>query len=189
MEESDAKLVQLCLSKDPLAWEQLIRTHGRKILNMAHRYTGNHAVAEELTQDIFLKVYQNLSRFASGRGSFQSWIMSVGRNHIVDYWRAHRREKEEVPLDEPGVPETKSTRIHPFKAMHTKEQGKLLESALQELPLELKEAVILRDIEDLTYHEIAELVNIPEGTVKSRINRGRVRLAGILRKRQLHELL
>ena len=189
LEESDAKLVQLCLAKDSLAWEQLVRTHARKILNMAYRYTGNNAVAEELTQDIFLKVYQNLSSFSSGRGSFQSWIMSVGRNHIVDYWRAHKREKEEVPLEEPGLPETKSTGIHPFKALYTKEKGELLESALEELPLELKEAVILRDIEELSYQEIVDLVNIPEGTVKSRINRGRIRLAQVLRKRDLNELL
>ena len=156
---------------------------------MAYRYTGNHAVAEELTQDIFLKVYQNLTSFSTGRGSFQSWIMSVGRNHIVDYWRAHKRQKEEVPLEESGIPETRSTGIHPFEALHTKEKGELLDSALEELPLELKEVIILRDIDDLSYREITDLASIPEGTVKSRISRGRIRLAGILRKRQLHELL
>ena len=156
---------------------------------MAYRYTGNHAVAEELTQDIFLEVYQNLSGFSAGHGSFQSWIMSVSRNHIVDYWRAHKREKGEVPLEAPGMPEAKSTGIHPFKALRTKETGELLDSALEELPLELKEAVILRDIEDLSYQEIADLVDIPEGTVKSRINRGRIRLARVLRKRDLDELL
>ncbi len=146
------------------------------------------AVAEELTQDIFLKIYQKLSSFAPGRGSFQSWIMSVGRNYIIDYWRAHKLEKEIVPLEEPGLPEVRSTGLHPFEALHTKEKGKLLESALEELPLELKEAIILRDIEDLSYQEITDLLKIPEGTVKSRINRGRIRLAGILRKRQEHEL-
>ena len=188
MEESDAKLVQLCLAKDSQAWEQLLRTHARKILNMAYRYTGNHAVAEELTQDIFLKVYQNLSSFSIGRGSFQSWIMSVGRNHIVDYWRAHKREKDEVPLEEPDVPEARSARNHPFRTLHNKERGALLESALAELPLELKEAVVLRDIEELSYQEIADLANIPEGTVKSCINRGRIRLAQVLRKRDMNEL-
>lgn len=184
MQELDSKVVERCVKGDFQAWDGLVRTYTGRLLNMAFRYTGNYSVAEELTQDVFLRIYQNLGSFRSETGSLQNWILRVGRNLIIDHYRAHKREKtvagsEELELLDFG---DQSGRQSPFENLHLKEKAKFLYSGLGRLSPELKEAVILRDIEGFAYQEIAEILEIPEGTVKSRINRGRIELARILRK-------
>ena len=184
MQDSDAKLVHRCVSGDSRAWDSLVRSYSGRLLNMAFRYTGSYSVAEELTQEVFLKVYQNLPAFRPQAGSLQNWVMRVGRNLVIDYYRAHRREKnvagsEELEvLDFGADPHTPS----PFENLYLKEKARFLYAGLERLSPELKEAVLLRDIEGLAYQEIADLLQIPEGTVKSRINRGRIELAKALRQ-------
>lgn len=155
---------------------------------MAYQYTNNYSVSQELTQDIFLKVYENLSAFRPESGSLQNWIMRVGRNLIIDYYRAHKREKHVAGSEELETLDFRqdSKNPDPFESLYMKEQAGVLQTALQRLSPELKEAVILRDIQGFAYQEIAGYLGIPEGTVKSRINRGRVELAKTLRKQQ-HE--
>jgi len=157
---------------------------------MAYHYTNNYSVSQELTQDIFLKVYENFSAFRPESGSLQNWIMRVGRNLIIDYYRAHKREKNVA-----GSEELDTLDFHkdsdipgPFENLYLKEKASLLQLGLEKLSLELKEAVILRDIQGFTYQEIADLLEIPEGTVKSRINRGRVELAKALRQPQNRQI-
>lgn len=151
---------------------------------MAYRYTGNHSVAEELTQDAFLKIYQNLSSYNPESGSLTNWIMRVGRNLIIDHYRAHRRDRSVA-----GTEEIESLDLHketgllnPFESVHLREKAELLQRGMNQLTPELREAVILRDIEGFSYLEMAEMLGIPEGTVKSRINRGRIELARALQR-------
>ena len=153
---------------------------------MAYHYTNNYSVAQELTQDIFLKVYQNLGAFKPESGSLQNWIMRVGRNLIIDHYRAHKREKHVAGSEELEILDFKqeSKDPNPFENLYLKEKAEFLQSGLEKLSRELREAVILRDIQGFAYQEMAELLDIPEGTVKSRINRGRVELAKALRRRQ-----
>ena len=151
---------------------------------MAYHYTGRLDVAEEVTQEIFLKVYQNLRSYSASTGSLRNWIMRVARNLIIDHYRASRHDRQVAGSEELEVLdfETDSKLANPFDSLYLKEKADYLMRGLETLTPELKEAVVLRDIEGLTYQEIADLLEIPEGTVKSRINRGRIELAKALRK-------
>lgn len=155
-----------------------------KIYNMAYRYTRRFDVAEELTQDIFLKVFQNLRSYRPDSGPLRNWVMRVGRNLIIDRYRATRHEKNVAGSEELEKVDfhVESGRRNPFENVYLKEKAEFLMTGLETLTAELREAVTLRDIEGLAYLEIAQLLEIPEGTVKSRINRGRIELAKSLRK-------
>jgi RNA polymerase sigma-70 factor, ECF subfamily len=169
---------------DARAWEFLVQSYGRRIINMAYHYTGRLDVSEELTQEIFLKVYQNLRSYSSSTGSLRNWIMRVARNLIIDHYRATRHDKQVAGSEELEVLDFEQDRqtVSPFDNLYLKEKAQFLRRGLETLTPELKEAVLLRDIEGLSYQEIADLLEIPEGTVKSRINRGRIELAKVLRK-------
>jgi RNA polymerase sigma-70 factor (ECF subfamily) len=184
LKNADAKIVQRCVQGDTGAWEGLVRMYSGRLMNLAYRYTANYSVSEELTQDIFIKVYQNLDSFRADSGSLQNWILRVGRNLIIDHYRSHKREKHVAgseELEALDFSESTSSR-NPFETVHLKEKAEFLNKGLQKISPELKEAVLLRDIEGFAYQEIADMLQIPEGTVKSRINRGRIELAKTLRK-------
>lgn len=190
MESSDAKLVERCIEKDARAWETLVHAYSGRILNMAYQYTGRRDVAEELTQDVFLRIFQNLNSFRPDSGPLRNWIMRVGRNLIIDHYRATRQEKNVAGSQELETLDFKQdTRVSdPFENLYVSEKSAFVMEGLQELTAELKEAVVLRDLQGLSYQEIAKMLDIPEGTVKSRINRGRIELAKTLkRKRQAQE--
>ncbi len=179
MQASDVILVNRCLDGDSQAWEVIVRSYTGRLLNMGYQYLGSYAVAEELTQDIFLKVYQNLASFHPETGSLKSWIMRVGRNLIIDYYRSHKKEKNVAGSEELEVLDIKcnNRETTPFDSLYLREKAEFLHSLLDKISPELKEAVILRDIEELSYQEISERIEIPVGTVKSRINRGRIELS------------
>lgn len=184
MPESDAKLVERCKAGDARAWESVVKTYTGRIMNMAYRYTHNYAVAEELTQDVFVKIYGNLDSYRPDTGSFRNWLLRVGRNLIIDHYRAHKREKHVAGSEELEVLDFTEQRgdPSPYQSLHQKEKAEFLYRSMEQLSFELKEAVLLRDIEGFSYREIANMLSIPEGTVKSRINRGRVELARTLRQ-------
>jgi len=181
----DNKLVERCLQGDDAAWETIVNMYAKRIYNLGYRYTGRREEAEDLTQEIFIRVYQNLNSFRSDAGNFQSWVLRVGRNLIIDHYRQSRRfqqsagseEMEEMKLEDDKLP-------NPHRMIEQDEASRFLQDGLQSLPPELKEAIILRDLEGMAYQEIAGLLGIPEGTVKSRINRGRIELAKLLSKRR-----
>jgi len=181
----DEKLVERCLQGDDSAWEGLVGTFGRRIYNLSYRYTGRRDEAEDLTQEIFIRIYQNLRAFRSDAGSFQNWMLKVGRNLIIDHYRQSRRfqaaagseEMLEMQLEDEKTP-------NPHRIVEQDEAARFVRGGLQKLSPELKEAVILRDIEGMAYQDIAGLLSIPEGTVKSRINRARLELAKLLVKRR-----
>ena len=190
MQPSEVKLVQRCAEGDARAWEGIVATYTGRLLNMAYHYTSNYSVSQELTQDIFLKVYENLAAFRPESGSLQNWIMRVGRNLIIDYYRAHKREKNVAGSEELDTLDFRkeSNVPDPFENLYLKEKAFFIQEGLETLSPELKEAVILRDIQGNTYQEIADLLSIPEGTVKSRINRGRVELTKALRQKRYEQI-
>ena len=185
MLSGEQKLVERCLQGDDAAWEAVVISHGKRIFNLSYRYTNRKEEAEDLTQEILIRVYQNLKSFRSEAGSFQSWVLRVARNLIIDRYRQSRRfaqtggseELETLNLTDNKVP-------NPQRVAEQNEASRFLRNGLQALSPELKEAIILRDLEGMAYQEIAGLLQIPEGTVKSRINRGRVELAKVLIKRR-----
>ncbi len=94
------KLVERCLQGDDAAWERIVNSYGRRVYNLSYRYTSRKDEAEDLTQDIFIRVYQNLKSFRSDAGSFQSWILKIGRNLIIDHYRQTRRFQQSGGTEE-----------------------------------------------------------------------------------------
>jgi RNA polymerase sigma-70 factor (ECF subfamily) len=181
----EAKLVERCLQGDDAAWETIVTSYTRRIYNIGYRYTGRRAEAEDLAQEIFIRIYQNLKSYRADAGSLQNWILKVARNLIIDHYRQTRRFRQAGGSDELETLDlSDETQPNPLRSVESAEASRFLHDGLAALSPELKEAVILRDIEGMTYQEIAELLAIPEGTVKSRINRGRIELAKLLTKRR-----
>jgi RNA polymerase sigma-70 factor (ECF subfamily) len=185
-----AQLVRRCMDGDSGAWAELVRTHHRRVYGLCYRFTGNPADAEDLTQDVFLKVYSNLASFDALRGSLQVWITTLTRNLLVDNFRRTRNQRATGSLDEgwdsaeelSPVDRLTSRGPSAHESAAQKELAKMVQSALARVSVELREAVILRDLQDLDYKEIAAVLGIPEGTVKSRISRGRAELARLLER-------
>lgn len=182
--ESDAQLVELCLRGDQSAWEQLLQRHATRLYQLFYRFTGNRQETEDLTQEVFLRVYQTLSSYRAAQGSFKTWVTSVGRNLLIDNYRRTRRDRQTSSLDDElsGVSERPSPRPGPDRSAEQRELRGKIDRALLQLRPELREAVILRDLQELEYREIQQVLGVPEGTVKSRINRGRIELARALER-------
>jgi len=183
-------VVRRCMDGDSGAWAELVRTHHRRVYGLCYRFTGNPADAEDLTQDVFLKIYSNLSSFDTTRGSLQVWITTMTRNLLVDNFRRTRNQRATDSLDA-GWDETDELRPvdrlqasgpSPHEKAAQKELAKMVQGALAKVSVDLREAVILRDLQDMDYKEIAQVLGIPEGTVKSRISRGRAELARLLER-------
>ena len=178
------QLIERCLQGDQAAWETIVRQHRRKVFNVAYKFVGKHDEAEDLTQDIFLKLFKSLDTF-DRRANFQTWLISVSRNLCIDHYRSVRKERETIDRDvDAGDLTPASSDTGPYAALEHSDRRLLLRRALDELAPTLRSAVMLRDIHELSYQEIADRLGLPEGTVKSRINRGRLELARQIRKVQ-----
>ena len=176
---------------DGHAWQQIVESQHRRVYVLCYRFTGSAADAEDLTQDVFLKVYRNLKTFDVERGSFQGWLTALTRNLLVDHFRRTRNEQTTHSLDagwdDPDAPCSPAERVEakeldPLQRSIGRELQAQVQKALLQVSPELREAVILRDLKDMDYKEIAEVLKIPEGTVKSRISRGRMELARLLER-------
>ncbi len=161
-----------------------MRRHTRRIFNVCYRFTGNRTEAEDLTQDVFLRVYRTLASYRSAHGGFATWMTSVTRNLLIDHYRRTKRDRITDSLDEamPVVENKESVGRRPDEQALMGELSGQVQNALTRLSPELREAVILRDLQQLEYMEIQRVLAVPEGTVKSRINRGRIELARILQQ-------
>ena len=181
---ADAELVERCLRGDGAAWQDLVRIHTRRVYAICYRFTGSDADAQDLTQDVFLRVFKSLATFRSATGSLTVWLTRLTRNLLIDHYRRTKGDRATGSLeDHLPVLEEKSTLVSRTEGMVAgREASELIQSALQKLSPELRETVILRDLEEMEYREISEALDIPEGTVKSRLNRGRAELARVLRR-------
>lgn len=168
-----------------------MQRYHRRIYNICYRFAGTTDDAQDLTQDVFIKMYRTLNSYDLERGAFMTWVTTITRNLLVDHFRKSKQDRVTDSLDtapsehEDALP--LSERI-PDKAqppdarVQSREIGQTVHLALQKLSPELREAVILRDLQDMDYKEIATALKVPEGTVKSRINRGRAELARLLQR-------
>ena len=183
-------VVQRCLDGDSVAWAELVKAHHRRIYSLCYRFTGSPHDAEDLTQDVFIKVYGNLTTFDLNRGSFQTWITTLARNLLVDHFRRTKQQRVTDSMDAgwdeseelPMADRLASTGPSQHDRAAQKEIARMVQEALTKISPELREAVILRDLQDMDYKEIAQVLRIPEGTVKSRISRGRAELARLLER-------
>ena len=177
-------LIEQCLAGDQVAWEQIVRQNWRKVFNVAYKFVGKHDEAEDLTQDIFLKIFKALKTF-DRRANFQTWIISISRNLCIDHYRSVRKERQTIARDVDSNDLQPATSDRgPYAQAEHQDLRAQLRQALETLPITLRTAVVLRDLQELSYQEIADRLGLPEGTVKSRINRGRIELAHQLRRLQ-----
>jgi RNA polymerase sigma-70 factor (ECF subfamily) len=182
--DPDLELVEQCMSGSEAAWEELVRVHTRRVYAVCYRFTGTSEEAQDLTQEVFLRVFKTIRSFRAGEGSFGVWLNRLTRNLLIDNYRRTRNERQTDSLEDqlPHIEESTAVTARADSMLAGREAGELLQAALQRLSPELRETVILRDVEELEYREIAQVLNVPEGTVKSRLNRGRAELVKVLRR-------
>ena len=181
---SDGELIERCLRQENAAWDEILARYRRKVFHIAYKFTGKHDEAEDLSQEIFLKVFRSLDKFHRD-ADFSTWLSSVARNYCIDRYRASKREKEVLVDDLLAFDQaTASAGSNPQRSLEDRDRSSFLRRGLDRLPEKLREAVVLRDLQGLSYQEMAERLGLPEGTVKSRINRGREELARLLLKAQ-----
>jgi RNA polymerase sigma-70 factor, ECF subfamily len=183
----DAQLVERCLLGDENAWEDLVKTHTRRVYSICYRFTGRDSEAQDLTQDVFLRVFRSVKSFRAGEGSFSVWLTRLTRNILIDHYRRTKKERSTDSIEDqlPILEEKTAVESRTDAVLAGREASEALQAALAKLSPELRETVILRDVEELEYREISQVLNIPEGTVKSRLNRGRAELARILRRNKV----
>ena len=183
----ETSLIERCLSGEQGAWEDLVKMYTKRVYGICYRFTGRDGEAQDLTQDVFLRVFKTLGSFRAGEGSFVVWLTRLTRNLLVDHYRRSKHDRVTDALeDKIATLEERTAQSSRTDGMLAgREAGELLQAALQKLSPELREAVILRDLQEMEYREIAQVLEIPEGTVKSRINRGRAELGRLLRKQKL----
>jgi RNA polymerase sigma-70 factor, ECF subfamily len=180
-EELEA-VIQRCLNGEESAWDVIVRLYRRKVFNVAYKFVGRHEEAEDLTQEIFLKIFRSLGTF-DRRANFQTWLISVSRNLCIDHYRSVRHERQSIDRSvDPGDLAQAAPGAGPIAALEQQDRVALLREAMAALPESLRVAVLMRDIQELSYQQIAERLHLPEGTVKSRINRWRTELARQIRK-------
>lgn len=181
--ETDAALIERCLRQDNAAWDEIMGRYRRRVFHIAYKFTGKHDQAEDLTQEIFLKLFRSLDKF-NRDADFATWLTSVARNYCIDHYRASKREREVMVEDLLAFDQAASSSGNPQRRLEESDRRSFLRAGLERLPDKLREAVVLRDLQGLSYQEMADRLGLPEGTVKSRINRGREELARLLLRAQ-----
>ena len=185
-----AMLVRRCVAGDAAAWEEIVQNYNRRIYNICYRFAGSADDAQDLTQEVFIKMYRTLSSYDSSKGAFVTWVTTITRNLLVDHFRKGKQDRITDSLDatsphedaQPLSEQIQDQSAPPDARVRSREVGESVHAALAKLSPELREAVILRDLQDFDYREIATVLKVPEGTVKSRINRGRAELARLLQR-------
>jgi len=185
-----AELVRRCRAGDGAAWEEIVQSYSRRIFNLAYRFTSSVEAAEDLTQEVFVRIYKTLDQYDPKQGNLSNWLMRLARNLIIDDYRHRQRNPQNSMADtvDKHSFHLRAVGTSAQKEVERRELCNQVQEGIDKLPPDLRTCVILRDIEELTYREIVDLLAIPEGTVKSRINRGRIELAKILRRMRVVEI-
>jgi RNA polymerase sigma-70 factor (ECF subfamily) len=185
--DPETSLIEQCLAGEQGAWDGLVKTYTRRVYAICYRFTNRDTEAQDLTQEVFLRVFKTLGSFRAGEGSFTVWLTRLTRNLLVDHYRRTKHDRMTDAIEDKLaiLEETTQQSARADGMLAGREAGELLQAALQKLSPELREAVILRDLEELEYREIARVLEVPEGTVKSRLNRGRAELARVLRRNKV----
>jgi RNA polymerase sigma factor (sigma-70 family) len=164
----------------PPSWDEIVRAHSARVYRLAYRLTGNPHDAEDLTQEVFVRVFRSLSSYTPG--TFEGWLHRITTNLFLDQARRKQKIRFDALADDadqrlPGRAPT------PEHVLHSQLFDADVETALAQLPPDFRAAVVLCDIEGLSYEEIAEILDVKLGTVRSRIHRGRSMLRKALEHR------
>src|SRR5688500_7526515 len=144
-------VIERCLNGDQAAWETIVRLHWRTVFNVAYKFVGRHDLAEDLAQDVFLKLFKSLDTF-DRRANFQTWLISVSRNLCIDHYRSVRKEREAIARDvDPADLAAPAADRGAHAALEQRDRARLLRAALDRVAPTLRDAVMLRDIQELSY--------------------------------------
>ena len=177
----DLFLARRAAKADPGAWDEIIERYGERIYNLAYRFTGSPAEAEDLTQDIFLKLYRNLDRYR-GDVPLMAWALRLSRNLCIDHYRHHRARRQAETVSDEVLRHLPSDDDLERRSQK-RERRRLVQQVLAEMSESLASVVMLRDLQGLSYDEIATFFEVPVGTIKSRLNRARQELVRRVRER------
>lgn len=182
----DRALVEACRQGDEAAWRSLVQKHTRRVFRIAYQFTGRVEEAEDLTQEVFVRVMRSLDRFDPVQGPFGAWLVTVARRQAIDHYRRRRQERARRVEETAVLDLAEAPGEVPLQRLEREERIRLVHSGLRALPSDLREVLVLCDLQELGYEEISRTLEIPLGTVKSRINRGRLELAKrLLARRQM----
>ena len=182
MSTEDKALVDRCRQGDDDSWRELVDRFGQKVYSVAYHFTLNREDAEELSQEIFLRTFENLHRY-DGSFPLVAWLLSISRNLCIDRYRRRKREKSFRFVSDDAVLPLLKAEDDPSADALKRERTKLLFWALAEIPEDLAEILVLRDLDGLAYEEIGKVLDLPDGTVKSRLFRARAEVARRIRER------
>jgi len=174
--------VERCRTGDEEAWKALVSATMRPLYRLCASYARSAAEAEELTQEIYFKLWQNLSQYRAG-SNFMAWAWRVGKNLLIDAHRRKRREKEAAWLD-PEILDRLPGSDDPHERVEKRQRLRMVAAGLRSLESSLAELILMRDFAGMTYLEISEALDLPLGTVKSRLNRARLELAVAVKRRR-----
>jgi len=188
---SEASVIAELKAGSEEAFASLIAQYHAPLYSLIARTIPDPCEAADITQDVFIKIYRTLNSFDTERGAFMTWVTTVTRNLLVDHFRKTKQDRMTDSLDAPvsehedAMPLSDQIQDRgptPDSRAQSVEVSQTVHEALQKLSPDLREAVILRDLQDMDYRDIATVLKVPEGTVKSRINRGRAELARLLQR-------
>jgi RNA polymerase sigma-70 factor (ECF subfamily) len=172
-------VIRECLEGRQSAWETLVNTFAKRIFNMAYQFSGSRQEAEDKTQEVFLKLYGSLPRYDPGK-NFTAWLLTLTKNHLIDVYRRTKWEKKQRDdFDERVL--AHAGHDGPEQSLVEKETKALVWEGLNRLSADMRMVIILRDLQGKSYDELAEILDLPLGTVKSRVNRARIQLALVLK--------
>lgn len=179
-ELNDAELHRAALAGSGDAMAALYRRHGGLVYRFTLQMSRNETVAEEITQEVFLALLTQMDRFDAGRGALSTWLCGIARRQL---WKHLERSDAGVllDLDEEGAAELPCLGDGPVELLLRSEAVTAVRAGMDELPPVLREVVILCALEEMSYEQAAQVLEVPVGTVRSRLHRAKVRLAGLLR--------
>ena len=180
----DRVLLARLKRQDPAAFEQLVKAHHQRVFEFCHRMLGDREEAVDLTQEIFLSIHQHLDQFRQD-ARLSTWIFRISRNHCLNRLkylkrRGRGRSDEFGESNELAITESAGGAARPDESLEAARTRSRVHQAIAKLDEEQRTLVVLRDIEGLSYEEIVDITELPEGTVKSRLHRAREKLVGIL---------
>ena len=174
---TDEKLIAKFQNGDVNAYNELVNRYKDKLLNFVFRYFNNREQAEDVVQETMIKLYTHASYYKNV-AKFSTWIYTIAKNNALTELRKNKRKKTDSLWTNEGKPidiETKGESLE--KTVHNQIAIEELNKYLDEIPENFRVAVVLRDFQELSYEEISKILEIPIGTIKSRINRGRIQLS------------
>jgi len=160
----------------------LVNAFSKRVLNMAYHFSGSYEEAEDLTQEIFLKLHHSLAKYDFAK-KFDAWFLTLAKNHLIDSYRKTKWEKKNRDEFDEHFPGSDSS-DNPENRLVREDTRKLVWDGLNKLPTDIRLAVIFIDIQGKSYEETAQVMGLPIGTVKSRVNRGRLQLARLIKDRR-----